>query len=277
MVKRHAFTLVELMVAMSIIVIMLGMAVVSFRTLTGSRSVASASNVISAMLSRVRLEAVGKQQPRALMFYLDQGTGRVGMIILREIDKSTPLPTVATSIGAVCDRYLDLDTDSDPVLLPQGIGLETVIGNTTGNRYTGFNDICNYTTATYYDTANRIGGVISFDSAGRLMTTAPGIVWWNTSTTTPTALGSFLFASNPVPSSVVGSSLVYPTLAYCLFESEPYLTQPIGSRLDTTPFKDGFEDDYAYPATEANKEAWLDSNATPYIIGRYNGTAIKGE
>ncbi len=31
------------------------------------------------------------------------------------------------------------------------------------------------------------------------------------------------------------------------------------------------------PVVEGNEEAWLDKNATPFLLTRYNGTIIRGE
>jgi Tfp pilus assembly protein FimT len=73
-----AFTLVELLVAMGIIVLMLGLAMPAFRAITGGRSVEGATNQVSAMLSRARADAVGLQIPRGVAFYTD-ATGQCKM------------------------------------------------------------------------------------------------------------------------------------------------------------------------------------------------------
>lgn len=294
---RRGFTLVELLVTISIFVLMLGLAVPVFRTLTGSRSIESGTNTVSAMLNRVRMDAIGKQEYRGVMFYLDQGTGRVGMVTLREIEAGRVPPAAPAMspppwkrvLNQSADCWLDLVTDVEPVLLPPGVGLETVIGNIGGNRYIGFNDIndgggfMGGPTA-YYTCSNRPGGVVAFDPTGRLVAGTPGIVWWDCSTGSATQLGTFMFGTNYIPGGVAaepaGSSLFMPTLAIALFESEPYLLLPPGTRFGGAAPRDGYEDDYtsyAVGSAEYNKEQWLDNNATPFLINRYNGTLIKGE
>lgn len=286
MVSHRAFTLTELVVAIAIFVILLAMAVPVFRTITGSRSIASATNVVSAKLNRIRMEAVGLQQYRAAMFYLDQNTGRVGIVTLKYLDESgpIPIPTIAKAMfGVIADKWFDLAADTETVLLPVGVGMETVIGNAPGgNRYIGFNDIADFGAGKYYTTANRAGGIVVFDPSGRLFTGIPGIVWWNSLAGAKTDLGAFLFDTNYVPGGPLaepsGSSMFYPTLALCLFESDPYLQLPVGFRLDGKPLRDGFEDDYHNPmSTEATREDWLNYNSMQFFINRYNGTLIKGE
>lgn len=281
----RAFTLIELMVVIAIAVLLMALAVPVFRTLTGTRSIAAGTNVLSAELNRVRMEAIGFQQYRGLMFYLDQNTGRVGMVTVKQLDEATvPAPTAAKALmGAIPDVWFDLATDAEPALFPVGVGLETVIGNSAGgNRYIGFNDIANFMTATYYTTANRMGGIVAFDRTGRLLVGTPGIVWWNSSTGTRTDLGTFLFQTNYAPGGPAaepsGSSMFYSTLSLSLFDSDPYLQLPGGTRLNMSPVRDTFEDDYhPFPSPEQAKENWLDANSTQFFVNRYNGTLIKGE
>ena len=69
--RRRGFTLVEILIVISIIVLMLGLALPAFRAITGSRSVEGATNTVSALLARARTDAVGIQQPRGVAFYTD--------------------------------------------------------------------------------------------------------------------------------------------------------------------------------------------------------------
>ena len=65
------FTLVEILIAVSIIVLMIGLALPAFRAITGSRSVEGATNNVSAMLARARTDAVGLQVSRGVAFFTD--------------------------------------------------------------------------------------------------------------------------------------------------------------------------------------------------------------
>src|SRR4051812_33729001 len=74
--RPHAFTLTEILVVLGVIVLMLAMAIPAFNFIAGGRSVEGATNQISAFLARARADAVGLQEVRGVMFYLDPATDR---------------------------------------------------------------------------------------------------------------------------------------------------------------------------------------------------------
>jgi prepilin-type N-terminal cleavage/methylation domain-containing protein len=249
---KRAFTLVELLVAIAIFVVLLGMAVVSVRSLTGSRSVATAQNLLSAQLARVRNEAIGQQQHRAAMFILDTNTGRVSLMTLKE---SAYAPVAALG-GYAADVWFDLDTNSEPVLLPVGVGLQTVLGGTGGNRYVGFNRYSMFSV--------RPGGVIAFTPEGRLFVGSCGMAFSGGVNTT--SLAKLLFNAPTNPTAYDGCSWVYANVALAVFDADPFLSLHGGEM--------AWEDDPMYGTAEQSKEAWLNENATPLIVNRYNGTLI---
>lgn len=276
--RRAAFTLTELVIAIAIFVIVLAMAVPVFRGITGTRSVAAATNTISATLNRVRMEAVGLQQHRGAFFYLDNATGRVGVISLAEV--AAP----AVQQGAA-EYWFDVPDDAEPVLLPPGVGMQFVTGQLSAadNRYTGFNDVINMLPTymppyVYYTCQSRPGGVIAFDPDGRLSVATPGIVWWRGAQTN---LGRLIFGPYATPTAPGGSSMFFPVLGFCLFDADPFLNLAVGTRTDAgnSTMRDPYEDDYRNPigSAETDEQTWLDNNATPFLINRYNGTLIKGE
>jgi hypothetical protein len=179
------------------------------------------------------------------------------------------------------DTWFDLDTSSEPVLLPVGTGLQCVLdgpsagGVRTGNGYIGYQYSYKFT-GTPFPYKVRPGGFVGFDANGRLLTGYCGMVWWRYDGSVgpvinhATDLGNFLFNSPPFYPD--GSSWASSQLGFCLFQSDPYLNLP-----HPTGF-DAWEDETtAYSTNEKPKEDWLDANATPFLINRYNGTLIKGE
>jgi prepilin-type N-terminal cleavage/methylation domain-containing protein len=265
---RSAFTLTELMIAIAIFVLLLAVAVPLFRTITGTRSIAAGTNVLSATLNRVRMEAIGFQQHRGVMFYLDQNTGRVGMITVAE----AAAPTGAVNLGALADVWFDVVGDAEGALLPAGIGLEGQLSVASlGNRYIGFNPSRNLFTNALIPSVNRYGCIMAFTPEGRLFLGTPGTVWWTG--TAPTNTSDFLFGPGQTLASLAnltGSSQFVPIMCLSMFESDEFLTQFAGS-------SDAWQDDWMMMANEVAKETWLNNNATPFLTNRYNGTLIKAE
>src|SRR5438105_3430869 len=80
-----AFTLTEILIVISIIVLMLALALPAFNFITGGRSTDAAQNQISAFLARARTEAIGLQETRGLMFFIDPKTpDHVSVAIVHE-------------------------------------------------------------------------------------------------------------------------------------------------------------------------------------------------
>src|SRR5438270_11443720 len=71
---RNAVTLTEILIILGIIVLRLALAVPAFNFIIGGRSVEGATNQISAFLSRARVDAIGLQEVRGVMFFLDPAT-----------------------------------------------------------------------------------------------------------------------------------------------------------------------------------------------------------
>src|SRR3954464_11110904 len=80
---RRGFTLTELLVVISIIVLLLVVAVPLFNTFRGGRSVGGAENIVSAMLQRTRARAIGLQERRGLFCYTDASTGNANIVIVK--------------------------------------------------------------------------------------------------------------------------------------------------------------------------------------------------
>src|SRR3954468_996764 len=76
---RRAFTLTEILIVISLIVLMLGLAVPAFNLIRGGRSTDSAENQVAAMLGHARADAIGLQQPHGILFFIDPSTDRVNV------------------------------------------------------------------------------------------------------------------------------------------------------------------------------------------------------
>ena len=274
---RSGFTLTELLIAVAIFVVLIAMAAPVFRTLTGSRSIASGTNVLSATLNRVRMEAIGFQQHRGVLFYLDQNTGRVGMVTVAE-SNAIPADAEMNGYGMGFDYtpevWFDVVAGTESMLLPPGVGAEGHMSLGSTNRYIGFNRSYNLTSDYQINSLNRSGFIIAFTPDGRLFLGTPGTIWWNSVTNKESNAANFLFGSGLTYAQVgsrQGSSQFYPLMAISLFETDAFLSQFVSGS------NDAWWDDPMYNAIESNKEVWLDNNATPFLINRYNGTLIRGE
>src|SRR5256885_9106796 len=82
--RRTAFSLTEILIVIALIVLMLALALPAFNFITGGKSIDGAMNQISAFLSRARTEAVGLQEVRGVMFYVDPKTERQMMVLVKQ-------------------------------------------------------------------------------------------------------------------------------------------------------------------------------------------------
>ena len=111
---RPGFTLIEMIVVITIIVIAMTLAVPAIRSLTGSRSQEAAQNVLTTALGSVRAEAMALQRVEGIMFFLDTSSDRIQCVAVME----TPNQPATDHLGVT---YLDLVPDKDPISLPNGI------------------------------------------------------------------------------------------------------------------------------------------------------------
>lgn len=79
---RRGFTLIEILVVTGIIVLVAVLAVPAFNVMTGSRSIEAATGTVSAMLGRVRTEALFRQHPVGLAVFNDATRQRTTLAIV---------------------------------------------------------------------------------------------------------------------------------------------------------------------------------------------------
>src|SRR5205085_2377658 len=107
-----AFTLTELLIVIGLIVLMLALALPAFNAITGGRSIDGAQNQLSAFLGRARAEAIGLQEVRGVMFFIDPASQRVTAAIVRATEPKSP--ETDAGLGAnvpKVDVWLDLAPD----------------------------------------------------------------------------------------------------------------------------------------------------------------------
>jgi type II secretory pathway pseudopilin PulG len=296
---RRAFTLTELLIVIGLIVLVIALAVPAFKAMSGGRSIDAAQNQLAAVLGAARAEAIGLQKVRGVFFYVDPATERVNAALVEE----TAAPPTATA-APFPEYYLDLMPDRDPVVLPVGVGLQGIdnadVGGPTAVRkddaYVGYNRIM--PTATPPPTperAVRFGGVILFDGYGRVINRfyafllARQIVGGRPTDLEPTAMGELLGyepASVPpvryVPVQKLGGAAPLngqppqSLFGFILYDAEPFRTLEYSE--GDPQFDDGDSQRIGtYSGKEIREETWLDKNAVPILINRYNGTLVRGE
>jgi prepilin-type N-terminal cleavage/methylation domain-containing protein len=177
-------------------------------------------------------------------------------------------PTVPTGNGFWGDilTSLEIFADSDFQMLPQGVGIQLLNSNPTGQGN--------------FDRYLRTG-CIMFDKKGRF----DSVPW---SVTLNSTLGRALHVSRNLDLGTVGGvSRMYSQFGIAIYDRQQFLAKS-GANANPTDmdfiFGSGFFDPTIYPASrfsawndENAEETWLDNNSLPLFVDRYNGTLIKGE
>jgi type II secretory pathway pseudopilin PulG len=182
-----AFTLTELLVVISIIVLMLGLAVPVLKILGGNKSIESAENQIAAILGRARAQAISDRTIAGVMFFVDPKDSHIKAAIVEETPSSVYQSGALLANSSIVS--LDLATDAlqngdaaggnnvaDFFSLPGGIGVQfidnyNVIGTVEqDDRYMGFNTFNNVPTphAAATDAVVPYGCAILFGADGKL-------------------------------------------------------------------------------------------------------------
>jgi type II secretory pathway pseudopilin PulG len=269
--KTNAFTLTEILIVIGLIVLILLLAMPALNFITGSRSIEGAQNQISAFLARARAQAIGLQETHGVFFYRTADGTMQAVLVRSQIPRDS---------GRLADTYLDVVANTDPIKLPPGVTIQFVddaalSGSVrTDDGYLGFNDIGGGTLA---------GTVILFDGFGKIEHTAYGFLTRKWVVLVPgdppvqvtSEMGELLNINTGSgdpdffdPPNSVGDN--YSSFGFVLTESSP-LSDQFGDFYTDPQVAGG-----GYSTAEQNEETWLDTNAVPFLVNRYNGTLVKG-
>jgi len=160
--KADAFTLVELLVVVTIIGIMLGLTMPSFNTMMKSQQAASAKTLIRTALAQAQIYASSNQKYAGLRFQPD-ADGRPNIILIEHAPRClvTDLSGVITEDN-VAERFTAIP-NAKPVALPEGIGvisLEVLTPPIVGNP--GFQENSNQYLDNFTDNRSCLLGASTF-------------------------------------------------------------------------------------------------------------------
>jgi prepilin-type N-terminal cleavage/methylation domain-containing protein len=261
---RRGFTLIELIVVLSIIVLVLGASVPMFNAIRGNRSVEAGYNVLASAINRSRAEAIGLARVSGVLFFLD-ATGRVNFTQVAATNRPPPAqddPQVAV--------WLDVPVGAEIFQMPRGVGLQTLDvtplsgGNRVIDSYIGFNPSPG---------GVQHGGVILFDARGILYSAK--YAFRGTVDTSagpqPSRISSLLnlAGSNFIPAGRPASQR-----GFTLFDQEPF--NNLGYTRDDAAAA-GRAYDQGQPTDEKTEEAWLDLNGLMALVRTNDGTLLRGE
>ncbi len=264
--RRRAFTMMELLIVIGIVVLLLALSVPAFTWLTGSSSVAGAENTVSAMIGRARGDALGLQRDTGVLFFIDPASQRVA---LAEVTAISGGPVPLDPADAI-EARLDLVPDRDFLYLPSGVSSQ-IIDNHAGadDRYIGFNTALDAGGPTILP----FGGVILFDANGRLASRTYSFAATKADGATTSEINNLLFdvarggtaaGADMVPSDTVGG--YRSAFGFALFDRDQFLSNG------------ALEDAQAGGAADiGGEETWIDENAVPLLINRFNGTLVRSE
>jgi type II secretory pathway pseudopilin PulG len=206
-----AFTLIELMTVISIIVLVLALAVPVVSSLQGSRSVEAGYNKVSAALAHARQIALYYRSPAGVVFFQDPVSGRqqIGYVMQESVlaQNYASYATTTSASSTTDPHFIDLIPNEELVTFPQGVAVQVLNGNAQANGRILSDGTIQSTSLPintsnppigYVDSFLRVG-VVFFDEYGQL---SPSTSYW-----IAPASPSVAKAIVPYPASILGQTL----------------------------------------------------------------------
>jgi prepilin-type N-terminal cleavage/methylation domain-containing protein len=289
--RRAAFTLIELMTVITIIVLVLAAAVPTINLLEGNRSVANGYNRVAAALGHARQIALYYRAPAGVVFYQDPVTGRQAIAY---VTQEKNIPRDAGFVPKADDREMDIIPGEEILLLPYGVAVQIL------NCQNGQSTI---------DAYLRIG-IVLFDENGQLTSTPYwirdfgylGVILGGPSNTTPNPLISnanlIQWQTSPAYGGLTPGppNNLYSHLALCIYDESAYLSQ-VNPATGGEKFSDADNNctqTYSlyfaqkpvgtYAVSEKNllsdkqaEQQWLSQNGQIYAIKPNDGSLLKNQ
>lgn len=268
---RSAFTLTEVIVIVSIIVLFMALAVPAINVMRGKNSVAAARNQVAAVLTRARLEAMAMQRESGVLFFLDPDSGQYAMASVAMVDPPA-------GAAAPPEVYLDLVADRDMDMLPAGVGAQVLhdctLSGTAPNKtrsndgYIGYNR--KYSGGTIATDKPAYGGVILFGGEGQVVSKTYAFRG-KTVTNANTAISVFFGKSGSDLTPSPSNTALKSGPGFVLYE------RGVFADLGYTDTDDRVVTPGTYSANETSEEKWLDANGSVVLINRTSGALVKSD
>lgn len=236
------YSLTEILVVIGLIVLLIAVAVPVLSVLSGNRSTEAAENQVAAVLNHARAQAIALQRNVGVAFFVDPASQRYTMAFVTQIDP--PFPPIERLPDF---DFVTLQTGTGVQLLNDDQSVAISAGPAARDRYVRM-------------------GVIMFDGRGQA-TSVPITI----AADSALGLAMDLRAMLDNELNLRGADVYHP--------NQQVLTQLGLVIYDNEAFaENNFSPEEGMKTGDERDECdWLDANAVPLIVNRYNGTLIRGE
>ena len=273
--RAAAFTLIEMLVVIAIIVGVLAMTVPLVSTLNGSRSVGAGFNVFSAALAHARELAIYNHQIAGAFVYIDQSTGRSAIVYVE------PTPLVGYPPPApLAMPDLTLFPGEDTVYMPPAVGVR-VLNNNNAARVTPPDDRYLATGAILFDQNGNVTyqnyNVAPTSTLGQRLG-LPAAAGGGAQTYQLNSLGAAVIYDRTafLDQTTSGTYSGVPTTGtqFTEFDLSTYHSMPLTAPYDQDGISGGTQQSAGDKGCE---EAWLDQNGMLVMVRAGDGALVQGK
>ncbi|HEY0009519.1 MAG TPA: prepilin-type N-terminal cleavage/methylation domain-containing protein [Tepidisphaeraceae bacterium] len=281
--KTRGFTLTEMLIVIGLIVLLIALALPAFNFLTGSRSTEGATNVLSATFARARAEALGVQSPRGVILYRDPRTQRTIARLIKPVEVTTWVDARDYNVG----EYV-VDASVTPARYYVCITPHRSSASSPDNR-PGV-DTTIWRQATDPTAMNRLNPA----TPAPLVEITLDIIPDRESILLPNGIGASGLDNNTAAAGGMDTGNPYTGRAVIMFGGDGTLTNISYQIIADSVLATDFPSSATVPFTERSQiglvvyddevagnagyaSTWLDSNAQPLLVNRYNGTILSGK